>query len=321
MSVGPSDEEAVRRRYYRMPDVKRLFALSFNECALPGCEERLADPAWPEVLAEICHIYGLKPGSPRYVPGMTVEEVNAYENLLLLCPTCHRKVDYVLVEEYPAERLFALKRGHEERRGSEREWCSSQHLEACVRKLAVSLGIHLIGGTEESETQPESPVSTSGSPKRIRVYELARELDLTNKEALDLCLQLGITVKSHSSSVRDPQADRVRRLHAQLAGTGTHDGSQIVVPASGAHGAGRLLDADGAPLGRMTGVVKWFDDEKGYGFISPASGRDVFVHYTSIVGRGRRTLAQGQHVRMNVVEGTKGVEAREVVVTDAATDR
>jgi HNH endonuclease len=48
-------------------------------------------PAWPEVLAEICHIYGLKPDSPRYVPGMTVEEVNAYENLLLLCPTCHRR--------------------------------------------------------------------------------------------------------------------------------------------------------------------------------------------------------------------------------------
>jgi translation initiation factor IF-2 len=48
-------------------------------------------------------------------------------------------------------------------------------------------------------------------PKKIRVYELARELGLTNKEALDLCIALGIGVKSHSSSIEDQQADRVRR--------------------------------------------------------------------------------------------------------------
>ncbi|MGI8751839.1 MAG: translation initiation factor IF-2 N-terminal domain-containing protein, partial [Acidimicrobiales bacterium] len=48
-------------------------------------------------------------------------------------------------------------------------------------------------------------------PKKIRVYELARELGLTNKEALDLCIGLGIGVKSHSSSIEDQQADRVRR--------------------------------------------------------------------------------------------------------------
>ncbi|HXP33355.1 MAG TPA: translation initiation factor IF-2 N-terminal domain-containing protein, partial [Acidimicrobiales bacterium] len=48
-------------------------------------------------------------------------------------------------------------------------------------------------------------------PKKIRVYELARELGLTNKEALDLCVSLGIGVKSHSSSIEDAQADRVRR--------------------------------------------------------------------------------------------------------------
>ncbi|MHB1554838.1 MAG: translation initiation factor IF-2 N-terminal domain-containing protein, partial [Acidimicrobiales bacterium] len=48
-------------------------------------------------------------------------------------------------------------------------------------------------------------------PKKIRVYELARELGLTNKEALDLALSLGIGVKSHSSSIEEAQADRVRR--------------------------------------------------------------------------------------------------------------
>ncbi|MGH8981724.1 MAG: translation initiation factor IF-2 N-terminal domain-containing protein, partial [Acidimicrobiales bacterium] len=48
-------------------------------------------------------------------------------------------------------------------------------------------------------------------PKKIRVYELGRELGLTNKEALDLCVSLGIGVKSHSSSIEEAQADRVRR--------------------------------------------------------------------------------------------------------------
>ena len=48
-------------------------------------------------------------------------------------------------------------------------------------------------------------------PKKIRVYELVKELGLTNKEALELCIALGIGVKSHSSSIEDAQADRVRR--------------------------------------------------------------------------------------------------------------
>ena len=47
--------------------------------------------------------------------------------------------------------------------------------------------------------------------KKVRVYELARELGLTNKEALDLCIALGIGVKSHSSSIEEAQGDRVRR--------------------------------------------------------------------------------------------------------------
>ena len=58
--------------------------------------------------------------------------------------------------------------------------------------------------------------------KRIRVYELARELGLSNKEALDLCERLRIGVKSHSSSIEDPQADRVRRLADTRGSSPTH---------------------------------------------------------------------------------------------------
>ena len=61
------------------------------------------------------------------------------------------------------------------------------------------------------------------------------------------------------------------------------------------------------------GTVKWFNDAKGYGFISRASdGKDVFVHYSSISGEGFRTLAQGQTVEYEEVEGPKGLFAAKV---------
>ena len=51
---------------------------------------------------------------------------------------------------------------------------------------------------------------------------------------------------------------------------------------------------------RETGVVKWFNDKKGYGFISRESGEDVFVHYSSITGEGFRSLAEGERVEFTV---------------------
>jgi CspA family cold shock protein len=64
------------------------------------------------------------------------------------------------------------------------------------------------------------------------------------------------------------------------------------------------------------GTVKWFNDAKGYGFISRASdGKDVFVHYSSIHGDGFRTLAQGQTVEYEEQEGPKGLFAAKVAKT------
>src|SRR5437763_6243816 len=90
--------------------------------------------------------------------------------------------------------------------------------------------------------------------KRIRVYELARELGLSNKEALDLCERLRIGVKSHSSSIEDPQADRVRRL-ADAEGlrrpTQPDEPEPAAVPAASA-GAGAEAPAEtGAPAHRV----------------------------------------------------------------------
>ena len=62
----------------------------------------------------------------------------------------------------------------------------------------------------------------------------------------------------------------------------------------------------------VTGTVKWFNDAKGYGFISQEGGKDVFVHYSAINGSGRRSLYEGQKVTMNVTEGQKGPQAENV---------
>jgi len=64
-----------------------------------------------------------------------------------------------------------------------------------------------------------------------------------------------------------------------------------------------------------TGTVKWFNSEKGYGFIAPDDGsNDVFAHFRAIVGSGRRDLFEGQHVEFDVVEGQKGLQAANIRV-------
>jgi CspA family cold shock protein len=65
---------------------------------------------------------------------------------------------------------------------------------------------------------------------------------------------------------------------------------------------------------RETGTVKWFDNAKGWGFITRASGDDIFVHYTSVRGEGYRTLEDGQQVEFDVVQGAKGLQAQDVIV-------
>jgi CspA family cold shock protein len=64
---------------------------------------------------------------------------------------------------------------------------------------------------------------------------------------------------------------------------------------------------------RETGRVKWFNDSKGFGFITRDSGPDVFVHHTAIEGVGFRTLAEDQEVEFEVVQGPKGLQAKNVV--------
>jgi len=63
----------------------------------------------------------------------------------------------------------------------------------------------------------------------------------------------------------------------------------------------------------MTGTVKWFNNSKGYGFIVRDDGGDIFVHYSGIKGEGFRTLEEGQKVQFDVKQGSKGLQAENVV--------
>ena len=65
---------------------------------------------------------------------------------------------------------------------------------------------------------------------------------------------------------------------------------------------------------RESGAVKWFNASKGFGFITRDDGTDVFVHYRSIRGEGRRTLYEGQQVRFDTSEGEKGLQADDVEI-------
>jgi CspA family cold shock protein len=67
----------------------------------------------------------------------------------------------------------------------------------------------------------------------------------------------------------------------------------------------------------VSGIVKWFNESKGFGFIAPTDGSaDVFVHFSAISGSGFRTLIEGQLVSMDVERGPKGLQAARVTIKD-----
>ena len=63
----------------------------------------------------------------------------------------------------------------------------------------------------------------------------------------------------------------------------------------------------------VRGKVKWFSNQKGYGFITPENGKDVFVHHSAIEGEGYKTLAEGQEVEFEIEKTPKGEQATKVV--------
>ena len=64
---------------------------------------------------------------------------------------------------------------------------------------------------------------------------------------------------------------------------------------------------------KVNGTVKWFDESKGFGFIEQEFGKDVFAHYSEIIGEGYKSLNEGQRVEFLVTQGQKGLQAEQIV--------
>ncbi len=72
-------------------------------------------------------------------------------------------------------------------------------------------------------------------------------------------------------------------------------------------------------MARVCGTVKWFNNTKGYGFISQGSGADVFVHYSAIQEKGYRTLREGEQVEFDVKQGPRGPQAENVFKLESSS--
>jgi hypothetical protein len=116
--------------------VKRLFGLSGNRCAFPNCTLALIDDAGC-VTGEICHIHARSPNGPRYEPLQTAEERHAFDNLILMCPQHHKRIDEA-PEEFTAARLKTFKTEHEARK-LETPPPSDAIIQALLEKLRVDV--------------------------------------------------------------------------------------------------------------------------------------------------------------------------------------
>ena len=74
----------------------------------------------------------------------------------------------------------------------------------------------------------------------------------------------------------------------------------------------KATNVKGGRTEMVKGKVKWFNNQKGYGFITPENGNDVFVHYSAVQGDGYKTLDEGQAVEFEIVKGDKGEQATNV---------
>jgi cold shock protein len=108
---------------------------------------------------------------------------------------------------------------------------------------------------------------------------------------------VGRVVTANSTTSRAGRRVQARRL--------LHCGNEIVA---------RTARNEGKKKALATGTVKFFNAEKGFGFISREQGADVFVHFSNILGSGYKSLVEGQHVEFDVAPGRKGEEAQNVRV-------
>jgi hypothetical protein len=157
--------------------VKRLFALSGNKCAFPGCIAPLVGPASGILVGDICHIKARRPNGPRYDPGLSEKDLHAFENLILLCPTHHTVIDSDL-PSHPVQKLISMKAEHERAHASGRE--PSDELADAL--LASASSIPVTGNHSpkliELRRPPDSVVDTLKGTELRRISRKARRYGL-----------------------------------------------------------------------------------------------------------------------------------------------
>lgn len=174
--------------------IKTLFALSGNVCAYPACEQRLTDPSWNQVMAEMAHICGERPGSARHDPALPPEVVNGHGNLILVCPTHHTLID-IEPQQHPVELLEKMKQGHEERSLARSEWATQDDLDRYVgllvtkQELALMPLVHdvALAGVASVSAGAHAALVKAQGPESIRI-EFASDggIDLVNDSHIRL---------------------------------------------------------------------------------------------------------------------------------------
>lgn len=146
------------------------------------------------------------------------------------------------------------------------------------------------------------------------VFMHARALEAAGHEAVDpgatLTVRVGIGQKGR-------QVTEVVAVDASTAEARPRSGPRTSGPREGGGGGGGGFGRDTGPTEELMGAVKWYNPEKGFGFIAPdRGGKDVFVHVTALQRSGVSSLAEGQRVRVSVGQGPKGPEVRMVEPLD-----
>lgn len=120
--------------------LKKLFALSGNECAFPDCSERVIDTEHQTVLVQICHIHARNPKGPRYKRDLTPEQRDGFDNLVLFCTKHHKIVDDN-PEKFPPETLRQFKEVHEDK-FKHSDWRTQFTLEMILKNLNALTKAH-----------------------------------------------------------------------------------------------------------------------------------------------------------------------------------
>lgn len=157
--------------------VKTLFALSGNTCGFSdpdtrvGCELPLTDPEWDHVRGEICHIRGRRPGSARFDVNASQDEIDEYDNLILMCPNHHQEIDYLRPERYAVEVLQAMKERAEARA---RELNLS---EAALEQIAASMMLSAMVASiaEDARLETRQVLQAEGNGKLTTAADVLYE--------------------------------------------------------------------------------------------------------------------------------------------------